>query len=131
MQYRPPMINQFRPPATTINPPSNMNGLDANGNPFSFPQQHPRFQPQLPQQPNLNPLQQQYQQNQFMNQYRLQPPPNMSQIPTTQPQSLQRAPAQTSTGSVNITDNKNWQDGLRALLPNINISFASKFKLCC
>lgn len=126
MQYRPPMINQFRPPAPTINPPNNINGLDANGNPFTFPQQHSRFPVQLSQQPNLNSVQQQYQQNQFMNQFRFQPPANLSQIPATQPKSFQKAPTQTSTSSVNITDNKNWQDGLRALLPNINISFASK-----
>lgn len=120
-QYRSPMMNQFgaQPPK----PPPGVNpmAVPQSANPFRFPNQQQRFPSNMP--PNsINPLQQQQFQNQLFNQFRFQAPPGQ-QLPQ------QQLPTQPSGGNTPVqppTDSKNWQDGLRALLPNINISFANQ-----
>lgn len=95
----------------------------------------------------LQQQQQQHPLSQFMHQqHALSQPHHMtnygSRFPFMQPQQQQQTqiPISTTVGLTSTTttvnssvpptpgQDKNWQDGLRALLPNINISFASRFK---
>ena len=122
-QYRPPPLNQY--PTSPMAPPTNpLHMIPPNTNQFRFTAPHQSQQQRFPiQLPNSNPAQKQSQlQQQFLNQYRFPQSPNQGPPPH-----IPTPPLQTpvSTGGIS-TDNKNWQDGLRALLPNINISFSSK-----
>ncbi|XP_057297826.1 uncharacterized protein LOC130628825 [Hydractinia symbiolongicarpus] len=114
MQFRPPAVNPYQ--QNPLAPPN-------TANPYRFitPQQQQlqRFPQQFP---GVHPLQQQQQPNpQFVNQFQMPQPVTPQQqkmvAPVVPPSTV------ANTGS---TENKNWQDGLRALLPNINISFANQ-----
>jgi len=123
-QYRPPSLNQY--PTSPLAAPSNpMQMMPPNTNQFRFSAPHQAQQQRFPiQLPNSNPVQKQAQQpQQFMNQYRFPQSPSQGPPPHIPTPPSQAAPA--PAGGIS-TDNKNWQDGLRALLPNINISFSNQ-----
>ena len=95
------------PPATSfIQQQQQQNGTTNHVPPFnsSYSSRFPFMQP------SMNPLQQQQQ---------------SATIPLSTATTTTTTSTTVSSSSETSTD-KNWQDGLRALLPNINISFASK-----